>query len=89
MHPSERRLVPIASGALSPASARPLLASMVLPSLMETLKPVFDESNPKAEDRAFATAQSIAQVFDEARVARNAAKLRAKSIIMEAIRAAP
>lgn len=76
------------NGALSPASAGPLLSGMVLPSLMETLKPVFDETDPEAEDRAFATALTIARAFVEARVARNAAKLRAEGIVMEAIRQA-
>lgn len=76
------------NGALSPASAGPLLSGMVLPSLMETLKPVFDETDPEAEDRAFATALIIARAFVEARLARNAAKLRAEGIVMEAIRQA-
>lgn len=73
------------NGALSPASAGPLLSGMVLPSLMETLKPVFDDTDPGSEDRAFATALTIARAFAEARIARNAAKLRAEAIVMEAI----
>lgn len=76
------------NGALSPASAGTLLSGMVLPSLMETLKPVFDDTDPEAEDRAFATALLIARAFVEARIARNAAKLRAEGIVIEAIRQA-
>lgn len=73
------------SGALSPASAGPLLSGMVPPSLMETLKPVFDDSDPEAEDRAFATALTIARAFVQVRMAFNAAKLRAEANVLEAI----
>lgn len=75
------------NGALSPSSAG-ALSGMVLPSLMETLKPVFDDTSREAEDRAFATALTIARAFVEARVARNAAKLRAEGIVANAIRQA-
>lgn len=57
------------NGALSPASAGPLLSGMVLPSLMETLKPVFDDTDPEAEDSAFTTALTIARTFVEVRIA--------------------
>lgn len=76
------------NGALSPGSAGPLLSGMVLPSLIETLKPVFDNTDPEAEETAFHTAVTIARAFVEARVARSAAKLRAESIVMEAIQQA-
>ncbi|TWI36717.1 MYG1 family protein [Paracoccus sulfuroxidans] len=73
------------NGALSSGSAGPLLSGMILPSLIETLKPVFDNADPEAEEIAFHTAVSIARAFVEARVARSAAKLRAEGIVMEAI----
>ena len=76
------------NGALSPASAGPHLAGMVLPSLLETLKPVFDQGSPEAEDTAFHNALAIARAFVEARVARSAAKLRAETIVLQAVEAA-
>lgn len=76
------------NGALSPGSAGPLLSGMVLPSLIETLKPVFDNTDPEAEETAFHTAVTIARAFVEARVARSAAKLRAENIVMAAIQQA-
>ena len=76
------------NGALSPASAGSLLTGMLLPELIESLKPVFDDSAPGAEDSAFQTALTIARAFVEARIARSAAKLRAEGIVMEAIRQA-
>lgn len=75
------------NGALSPAIAGPL-AGMTLPTLLESLKPVFDKSSPKAEDAAFESALMIARAFAEARVAKIAAKLRAESIVETAIKAA-
>lgn len=76
------------NGELSPGSAGPLLSGMVLPSLIETLKPVFDTTDPEAEESAFHTAVGIARAFVEARVARSAAKLRADGLVMEAIQKA-
>lgn len=73
------------NGALSPASAGSLLTGMLLPELIESLKPVFDDSAPGAEDSAFQTALTIARAFAEARIARSAAKLRAESIVLDAI----
>lgn len=73
------------NGALSPAGAGPLLTGMLLPDLIESLKPVFDDTSPEAEDRAFQTALTIARAFVEARIARSAAKLRAEAIVLEAI----
>ncbi|WP_128253440.1 MYG1 family protein [Falsirhodobacter deserti] len=64
------------------------LAPMALPALLETLKPVFDETAPDAEDRAFHAALSIARSFVEARIARSAAKRRAEVMVQDAIRAA-
>ena len=73
------------NGALSPASAGPLLTGMLLPDLIESLKPVFDDTASGADDSAFQTALTIARAFVEARIARSAAKLRAEAIVLEAI----
>lgn len=84
----ERFVLPIDlldNGALSPASAGPLLGAMLLPELIESLKPVFDDNVPGADDSAFQTALTIARAFVEARIARSAAKLRAEAIVLEAI----
>jgi uncharacterized UPF0160 family protein len=74
------------NGALSPATAGQL-AGLTLPSLLETLKPVFDETDPEAEDRSFHGALAIARSFVEARIARSAAKLRAEALVQRAIEA--
>ena len=75
------------NGAISPAVAGPL-SGMTLPGLLETLKPVFDDDDPEAENRAFHAALTVARAFLEARVARSAAKLRADDIVKAAIVAA-
>jgi uncharacterized UPF0160 family protein len=72
------------NGALSPSIAGPL-AGLTLPALLETLKPVFDEVGPDAEDRAFQNALTIARSFVEARIAQSAAKLRAEALVHQAI----
>lgn len=74
------------NGALSPSVAGPLTA-LTLSALLETLKPVFDNTDPTAEDRGFETALSIARSFVEAAIARSAAKLRAEGIVQDAITA--
>lgn len=76
------------NGALSPAAAGPLLADMTLPVLLESLKPVFDDRAPDAEDRAFDRALAVARAFVEAAIARKAAKRRAEATVKEAIAAA-
>tara|TARA_R110002020_G_scaffold28563_5_gene90895 strand:- start:4066 stop:5001 length:936 start_codon:yes stop_codon:yes gene_type:complete len=75
------------NGALSPSVAGPL-AGLTLPALLETLKPVFDETDPDAEDRGFYAALAIARAFVEARIARSDAKLRAEGLVAGAIAAA-
>ncbi|MCL6709587.1 MYG1 family protein [Pseudomonas sp. R2.Fl] len=74
------------NGALDPAGAGPL-AGLTLPALLETLKPVFDEAGPEAEERAFHAALAIARSFVEAKIAQGAAKLRAEGIVLAAIAA--
>ncbi|KJZ31597.1 metal-dependent hydrolase [Paracoccus sp. S4493] len=73
------------NGALSPTGP---LADLSLPMLLESLKPVFDDRSPDADDRAFGGAVAIARAFVEAAVARKAAKYRAEAVVMAAIAAA-
>jgi uncharacterized UPF0160 family protein len=72
------------NGALDPSQAG-MLAGLTLPSLLETLKPVFDEADPAAEERAFMNALAIARSFVEATIAQAAAKLRAEAVVQRAI----
>jgi uncharacterized UPF0160 family protein len=72
------------NGALSPSIAGPL-ADLTLPALLETLKPVFDEKDADAEDRAFINALAIARSFVEANIGQRAAKLRAEAMVLKAI----
>jgi uncharacterized UPF0160 family protein len=74
------------NGALSPATAGPL-ANLTLPSLLETLKPVFDNKEPGADDRGFHSALLIARMIVEAAIGQRAAKLRAETMVLEAIAA--
>lgn len=74
------------NGALSPSAAG-ALAKLTLPVLLETLKPVFDDREPGADDRAFHEALVIARGFVEASIRQAAAKLRAESIVLRAIAA--
>ncbi|HEY0213250.1 MAG TPA: MYG1 family protein [Paenirhodobacter sp.] len=73
------------NGALSPATAGPLLADLTLPMLLESLKPVFDDTSADADDRAFHAALAVARTFVEASINRKAAKLRAQSVVQAAI----
>jgi len=75
------------NGALEPSVAGPL-AGMTLPTLLETLKPSFDDRGPGADDKAFMDALTVARAFVEAAVRSRAAKCRAESMVMAAIDAA-
>ncbi|KKC38046.1 metal-dependent hydrolase [Devosia epidermidihirudinis] len=75
------------NGALDVSSAG-VLVGLTLPALIETLKPVFDETDPEAELRGFMGALGIARSFVEANIARSAAKLRAEALVHQAIVAA-
>ncbi len=75
------------NGAVDPSAAGPL-ASLTLPELIETLKPVFDTTDPDADTAAFHGAVAIAARFVEARIARSAAKYRAEAMVHAAIKAA-
>lgn len=70
------------NGALSPSGP---LAGLTLPSLLETLKPNFDNNESDADDRAFHAALAIARTFAEAKIGKSAAKLRAETIVQQAI----
>ncbi|ADO44348.1 conserved hypothetical protein (plasmid) [Ketogulonicigenium vulgare Y25] len=72
------------NGALDPATAGALVG-LTLPVLLESLKPVFDNDDPAAEDQAFHAALAIARAFFEASVGRKAAKARAESMVLDAI----
>ncbi|MDB5587698.1 MAG: hypothetical protein JWP26_2668 [Devosia sp.] len=73
------------NGALSPTGP---LAGLTLPTLLETLKPAFDDTAPEADDLAFHAALAIARSFVEAAISRSAAKLRAEGLVQRAIVAA-
>ncbi len=75
------------NGAMEPSVAGPL-SILTLPSLLGSLKPVFDDPSPTADDDAFMAALPIARSFVEAMVGNMAAKARAQSIVMAAIEAA-
>ncbi|MTH79267.1 MYG1 family protein [Paracoccus aestuariivivens] len=73
------------NGALSPSTAGPLLSDLTLPALMESLKPVFDDTSPDSEDRAFQSALGVARAFVEASINRKSAKYRAEAMVLEAV----
>ncbi len=72
------------NGAMEPSVAGPLSA-LTLPALLGSLKPVFDDPSPTADDDAFLSTLPIAQRFLEAQIKNLAAKARAQSIVAEAI----
>lgn len=72
------------NGALAPATAG-RLSGLTLPVLLESLKPVFDNRSPDADDRAFTAALPIARAFVEACIAVKASKLRAEALVLKAI----
>ncbi|RYE51110.1 MAG: MYG1 family protein, partial [Hyphomicrobiales bacterium] len=73
------------NGAQSPSGP---LAGLSLSSLLETLKPDFDNRDPDADEKAFHRALDVARSFVEAAVSRGAAKLRAETLVEQAIVAA-
>ncbi|MGB0852328.1 MAG: MYG1 family protein [Pikeienuella sp.] len=72
------------NGAMDPSVAGPL-SNLTLPTLLASLKPVFDDVSPRADDDAFFAALPIARCFVEAQVRKYAAKARAFSIAKEAV----
>lgn len=75
------------NGAMEPSVAGPL-SILTLPSLLGTLKPVFDDPSPTADDDAFFNALPIARSFVEAQINGMAAKARAKAMVHDAIKKA-
>ncbi|WP_394688981.1 MYG1 family protein [Hoeflea sp.] len=72
------------NGAIEPSVAGPL-SDLTLPALLGSLKPVFDDTLPTADDDAFLAALPVARSFVEASVRNLAAKARAHGIVLEAI----
>jgi uncharacterized UPF0160 family protein len=72
------------NGAMEPSVAGPL-SNLTLPALLGSLKPVFDDPSPTADDDAFFAALPIARSFVEAQIHTLAAKARAHSIVLAAI----
>lgn len=72
------------NGAIEPSVAGPL-SDLTLPALLGSLKPVFDDASPTAEDDAFFASLAIARSFIEAFIGNFAAKARAQSIVLAAI----
>lgn len=72
------------NGALEPSIAGPL-SILTLPALLGSLKPVFDDTSPTADDDAFFTALPIARCFVEAQIRTLTAKARARQIVVDAI----
>ncbi|MGG7519453.1 MYG1 family protein, partial [Allorhizobium undicola] len=72
------------NGAISPDTAG-LLAGLTLPSLIESLKPAFDNRDPEALEEAFRLAIAMARNFVEAKISGLHAKLRAETLVLDAI----
>ncbi len=72
------------NGAMDPSVAG-VLSPLTLPSLLDLLKPVFDDPSPSANDDAFFAALPIARSFIEAFVNKLAAKERARNLVVDAI----
>jgi uncharacterized UPF0160 family protein len=72
------------NGAIEPSVAGPL-SILTLPALLGSLKPVFDDMSPTADDDAFFAALPIARSFVEAQIRGLAAKARASGIVLNAI----
>ncbi len=77
----------IDNGALEPSAAG-ALSGLTLPVLLEGLKPSFDDRSEGADDRAFLEALDVARVFVESKIRGKTAKLRAETLVTEAIAAA-
>ncbi|MEM5500232.1 MYG1 family protein [Ahrensia kielensis] len=72
------------NGAIEPSVAGPL-SGLTLPALLESMKPVFDDMSPTANDDAFFESLAIARSFVEAAVRNRAAKERSQSLALDAI----
>ncbi|MBU2944329.1 MYG1 family protein [Shimia thalassica] len=72
------------NGAIDPSVAGEL-SVLTLPSLLGSLKPVFDDTSPTADDDAFFAALPISRAFVEAFIRNLAAKARSQTLVLEAI----
>jgi len=72
------------NGAMEPSVAGPL-SILTLPALLGSMKPVFDDPSPTADDDAFFATLTIARQFVEVQIRNLAAKSRAQGIVIEAI----
>ncbi len=72
------------NGAMEPSVAGPL-SILTLPTLLGSLKPVFDDTSPTADDDAFHAALPIVRAFVEAQIRNLAAKFRSHGIVLDAI----
>ena len=75
------------NGAMEPSVAGPL-SILTLPALLGSLKPVFDDTSPTADDDAFFASLPIVRSFVEAQIRNLAAKARAQNTVLAAIEAA-
>lgn len=74
------------NGQLTPSDSE--LSQLTLPALIESLKPVYDDDRPDAEDFTFKQALHIARAFVNARLMRKASRMRAEAEVVDAIEAA-
>lgn len=72
------------NGAIEPSVAG-ALSNLTLPALLASLKPVFDDASPTADDDAFFAALPIGRAIVEAQVRTRAAKARAEGIATAAV----
>lgn len=72
------------NGAIQLSVAGPL-ANLTLPTLLESLRPVFDDTSPTADEDAFFVALPIVIHFIEAILCKFVAEARALGIVQEAI----
>lgn len=73
------------NGALGAETAGPILSDMLLPVLLERLKPAFDDHSPDADDRAFGEALVVARTIVEGVLRQRASKKRAESMVLASI----
>ena len=72
------------NGEMEPSVAGPM-SNLTLPVLLDSLRPVFDDTSLAANDDAFFAALPIARCFIEAAIHHLAAKFRAQDIVFKAI----
>ena len=73
------------NGTIEPSVAGPM-SRLTLPVLLDSLRPVFDDCSPKAEDNAFFAALPIARQFLEAAIYQFAATDRAQHIVLRQLK---